>query len=184
MPMIATAGTFILQVFEQHLDMLGAAWARRRVALYSPDYTGVSVAELDELIETHLDGLAAAGEDALPLLVSALLGGEAIQTFATASGKKLEAIRDAFAHGSADQSKEFLHAQFVGAALNVAIAAAEALAFVDGFSLRPEQLELFIRAEDASVKAASWRLAYYGNSSLAPELYAVGLCDADDNVRR
>jgi hypothetical protein len=96
----------------------------------------------------------------------------------------LEAIRDAFAHGSADQSRAFLHTQFADAAPNVAIAAAEALAFVAGFSLRPEQLELFIRAGDASVKAAAWRLAYYMNVALFPALYAVGLCDADSNVKR
>src|SRR3954471_7851000 len=84
MPMIATPGTFILPVFEQHLEMLGAAWARRRFALFSPDYTGVSLSELDELIEVHLDGLAAAGEDALPLLIDALHGGEPMPAFAAA----------------------------------------------------------------------------------------------------
>jgi hypothetical protein len=204
--MIASVGTFILQVFEQHIDMLGANWARRRMALYSPDYTGVALAELEEVVEANLDGLAAAGEDALPLLVDRMHGSEPMhvfaaamallrlgtseartaveETFARASEKKLEVIRDAFAHGSSDQSKTFLRSQFVSAPHNVAIAAAEALAFTDAFTPTTEQIDLFIRSEDASVRAGTWRLAYYTRVSLAPERYAGGLLDEDEAVRR
>lgn len=203
--MLTTAGSFISQVFEQHLDMLGASWARRRIALHSPDYTGLALAELDDLIEAHLEGLAAAGEDAHERLIETVHGGEPMhcfaaamallrvgspearieveEAFAKASGKKLEMLRDAFAHGRFDQSKSFLHAQFVSAPHNIAIAAAEALTFVDAFTPKPEQIELFLRAEDASVKTGAWRVAYYSKTALAPELYAAGLCDPEDGVR-
>lgn len=204
--MIVTVGTFIPQVFKQHIDMLGATWARRRMALYSPDYTGIALAELDDMIEAHLEGLAAAGEDALPLLVDIMHGGEPMHVFAAAmallrvgtpeartsvedtlassSGKRLEAIRDAFAHGSSDQSKAFLRSQFVSAPHTVAIAAAEALAFTDAFTPTAEQTEWFIRSEDAAVRAGAWRLVYYTKVSLAPERYAGGFLDEDELVRR
>ena len=201
----ATAGSFLPQVFEQHLEMLGASWARRRRALHSPDYTGLALADLDELIEAHLDGLAAAGEDAHDLLIEVLRGGEPMEAFAAAmallrvgtsearreveeaftaaSGKKLDAIRDAFAHGAWEQSRPFLESVFASAPPDIAIAAAEALAFVDAFTPTAEQIELFIRAEAPAVRAAAWRIVYLRGTPIAPVLYAAGLCDSDDSVR-
>ena len=202
----ASAGSFIPQVFEQHLDMLGASWARRRIALHSPEYTGLALAELDELIEAHLDGLAAAGEGAHELLIEILRAGEPMQVFAaamallrvgtsdarreveeafaTASGKKLDAIRDAFAHGAWEQSRQFLESLFASAPPAIAMAAAEALAFVDAFTPTAEQIELFIRAEAPAVRAAAWRIVYLRGTSVAPVLYAAGICDGEDSVRR
>ena len=83
--MVATTGTFIPEVFDQHLDMLGSTWGRRRAALGSADYTGAEIAELDELIEAHFEGLAAAGEDAIPLLVAQVHGDDPLHAFAGAS---------------------------------------------------------------------------------------------------
>jgi hypothetical protein len=106
------------------------------------------------------------------------------ETFAKASGKTLEAIRDAFAHGSSDQSTAFLRSQFVAAPHNVAIAAAEALAFTDAFTPTAEQMDLFIGSEDPSVRAGAWRLVYYTKVPLAPERYARGLLDGGEVVKR
>lgn len=201
-----SAGSFIPQVFEQHLDMLGASWARRRIALESSEYTGVALAELDELIEAHLDGLAAAGEDAHELLIDLLRGGEPMQALGAAmallrvgttetrreveaalmaaSGKTLDAIRDAFAHGAWEQSRQFLESVFASAPPAIAIAAAEALAFVDAFTPTAEQMELFIRAATPVVRVAAWRIVYLRGTPIAPVLYAAGLCDSDESVRR
>src|SRR5689334_14871636 len=84
--MPAATGSFILPVFEQHLEMLGSCWVRRAAALMNPAYTTVDVAELDELVEVHVDGLAAAGEDGLPLLVEALQEEDAQQVYAATMG--------------------------------------------------------------------------------------------------
>ena len=152
----------------------GSSWARRRVALGSLDYTGAEIAELDELIEAHFEGLAAAGEDAIPLLVAQVHGDDPLhafagasallrvgtpealdevrEAFATAKGKKLDALRDAIAHGPSAPLKAPLMSLVHSEPLDVGAAAAEALAFLGGFGPTPEQIERFVRAKEAAVQ--------------------------------
>src|SRR5689334_25147626 len=102
--MSATVTTFIPKVFDEHLETVGSLWSRRRVALRSADYTGKDVSELDQLIDAHFDGLAVAGDDAIPLLEALLRGDDASKAFAAASAllrlgtpSALAEVLDAFA---------------------------------------------------------------------------------------
>jgi uncharacterized protein (TIGR02270 family) len=199
-------GTFIPKIFEEHLDTAASLWARRRMALGSQDYTGADIAELDDLIEAHFEGLAAAGEDAVPILLEQVQGDDALHAFAAASallrvgtpetldavseafrsakGKKLEALRDAIAHGPSAPLKAELSELFLSAPPPLGAAAGEALAFLGGFSPSAPQIERFVRAEEPAARAAGWRIVANAKLGLSAEWYALGLRDEDEGVRQ
>jgi uncharacterized protein (TIGR02270 family) len=198
-------GTYLPKVFEQHLSAVALVWARRRGALRSPAYTGEDVLEVDQLIEAHFDGLIAAGEDSIPLLESEL-GGDALRAFASAStllrvgtpdslarvvdafrsatGIKLDALRDALAHGPASALHSQLMSFFLSAPPNVGAAAGEVLAFHGGFAPGAEHIARFLRSEDPSARAGGWRIAAYCRLPIGNEWYDAGLRDDDADARR
>ena len=125
------------------------------------------------------------GEHHRSVLAAASLPGLTVrEAFATAKGKKLDALRDAIAHGPSAPLKAPLMSLVHSEPLDVGAAAAEALAFLGGFGPTPEQIERFVRAKEAAVRAAGWRLAASGKTTLPPDWYTTGLRDEELDVRR
>jgi uncharacterized protein (TIGR02270 family) len=200
------AGTFIPRVFEEHFETVGLLWSRRRVALRSPEYVAADIVDLDETIEAHFEGLAAAGEDSISILEAELLGDEALRAFAAAyalvlagspdaltrvfdaftaaKGPRLDALRDALAHGPSTPLVPQLTSLFLSAAPDVGAAAAEALAFRGAITPVAEQLERFIRAEEPFARASGWRTTAYCGVAVPDSWYEAGLRDDDANVKR
>ncbi|MFN2563840.1 MAG: hypothetical protein ABR499_02355 [Gemmatimonadaceae bacterium] len=203
---MAAAGTFIPKIFEEHLETAGLLWERRRAALRSPEYTASDIRELDDVIDAHVEGLGAAGEDAVPVLKGELLGDDPARAFAaafallhvglpdalasvcdafaTAKDGKLDALRDALAHGPATPLSPQLMSLFLSSPPPVAAAAAEVLTFHGAIQPGPEHLERLIRADDSGARAGAWRIAAYCGISVPSQWYDAGLCDDDVSVRR
>ena len=93
------------RVIDQHAEEAGFLWGMRHQAVHAPHYTLEDIAELDEAVEAHLDGLRAAGhvgrhvaitlapdapENVFPLPVLAFTG----------NAYDREYLRDAFILGS------------------------------------------------------------------------------------
>lgn len=202
----AAATTFIPKVFREHLETVGFVWQRRQRGLRSAGYTGIDLAAVDDLIEAHLEGLAAAGEEALPELVEELLGDNPLGAFAGASallrvgtmdaleavtgeltnanGAKLDALCDALSYGPSTPLRAQLTSLFDSGPPNVAAAAGVILAFHGGFTPSPMQLEPFLVFDDAAVRTKAWRIAVYSKTPIATEAVERGLRDEDPDARR
>ena len=74
----------IHEVVAQHAEMAAFLWELRGMAVASHHYTLVDLAELEDRIEAHLDGLRLAGEPAWEILLSALASKEPGAFFAAA----------------------------------------------------------------------------------------------------
>src|SRR5688572_3059894 len=66
---------WLQSILEEHFEEVQMLWEMRTAALRDPDYVARDVAELDDRLEAHVDGLVLAGGDALPIL-EAWLGGD------------------------------------------------------------------------------------------------------------
>jgi len=92
-------------VVEQHAEEAGFLWMMRHQAVHAPHYDLADIAELDEALEAHLDGLRVAGQagwDAVMAL--ALEAPESIFPLSVLAfgGDDRERMRDAFIMGGAD----------------------------------------------------------------------------------
>jgi uncharacterized protein (TIGR02270 family) len=203
---MTAVGTFLPKVFEEHFETVGFLWSRRRAALRSPEYVPADVVDLDDTIEAHLAGLAAAGDDSTAILEAELLGDDPLRAFAAAfallvvgtpdalsrvceafsiaKGPKLDALRDALAHGPSTPLSPQLTSLALTANPSVGAAASEALAFRGVTIAAAEQLERFIRADEPGARASAWRSAAYCGLTVPEEWYAAGLGDDDANVKR
>src|SRR5262245_34132713 len=76
--MVLFLGTerFLPDILEQHLETLAFLWQLRQSSLRDPNANPKRLADLDERIAAHTDGLALAGADALPILEPALAADE------------------------------------------------------------------------------------------------------------
>lgn len=73
------------EIHEEHLDEAAFRWSQWEKALDAPDYTLAEVAELEELVASHVDGLVLGGESvARRLLEPALVADEAERIVAAA----------------------------------------------------------------------------------------------------
>jgi uncharacterized protein (TIGR02270 family) len=203
---MTAVGTFIPKIFEEHLESAGLLWARRRSALREWESTRSNLQDLEDLIDAHLEGLSAAGEDAFPILEAELKGDapprafaatfallrlgspealhRVLDAFADATEARLEAIRDALAHGPAASLASQLMSHFVASSPPVAAAAGEALAFHGMLTPTAAQLERLVRAKDMGARASVWRIVGYCGITVPPEWYAEGLRDDDPAVKR
>jgi uncharacterized protein (TIGR02270 family) len=179
---VAATATFIVDLFEQHLDELGFLQGQWRSALQDPDYTLKSVGDLEERIRAHLQGVQAPGEQAWPRLLEALDGDDPALVFAAACAllhcgraELTEKVLGAFADAQEERftaiAAALSHAPVSAEALEQvrsmlsalppvrAVAAAEVLAFHDALQLTGDQLRWFVEDEDAAVRRGGWRLA-------------------------
>jgi uncharacterized protein (TIGR02270 family) len=202
---MTAAGTFIPKIFEEHLETAGLLWASRRMAIKSREYMAADILDLEEVIEAHVEGLIAAGDDSLPLLEAELSGADplrafaaafallrvgtpeatrlVLEAFAEAKEAKLDGLRDALAHGPAASLAPQLTSLFLVAPAPTATAAGEVLAFHGMLKPSVEQLERLARADESVARTGAWRLAAYCGVALPAEWYAAGLRD-DIGVKR
>src|SRR5438093_5025702 len=80
----AASGSFLSDIFEEHLDAIGFLWGQRRVAWRSPEHTVKDVDGLDEGLGVHVDGVQAAGEASIPVLEGELPVDDPLRVFAAA----------------------------------------------------------------------------------------------------
>jgi uncharacterized protein (TIGR02270 family) len=193
------------EIFDEHLENLGFAWSRRRRALRSPDFAPAEILELEELMEAHADGLAAAGKGSSSLLRRELNADEPLRVFAaayallaigtpqaltsvsdafaTAAATKLDALTDALALGPATPLSPRLSSLFLSATPTVGAAAGQALAFHDATAPTPQQLERFLRADDPATRVRGWRIAAYYGLTIPDGWYEIGFSDEEADVK-
>lgn len=204
--MTATAtATYLVDVLDEHLDELGFLFGQWLGAQRDPDYTLRAVADLEERIRAHLQGVQVPGDKAWPHLLELLAGDDAdlafaaaysllhtsrpehatavVQSFAAAEEELLAALTTALAHGPLDPAAlEQVRALLSAQPTARAAAAAEVLVLHDALQLSAEQLRYFLDDEDPRVRRAGWYLAALLGVDLPPRAYAAGIRDADPAV--
>jgi uncharacterized protein (TIGR02270 family) len=202
---VSTRATFIVDLFDEHLDELGFLWGQWRVALRSPEYTLRAVGHLEERIRGHIQGVMVPGEQAAPRLVEALETGDGDAVFAAAysilhggyreltdqlldslavlEDDALGALTRALAHGpvpgsGVDRLRTMLSAR---PAARAAVAA-EILAFHRALQMNGDQLRYFLEDEEAGVRLAGWKLAALMGTQLPTTAYSAALRDEDPMI--
>ncbi len=198
--------TFIPDILEEHLEEVAFLWGRRRIALRSPEYTPRAIADLEERIAAHVQGVVAVAADGIELVRAALASDDAdaafagafsllhtnlpgaepevLDAFAAAEGERLAALGEALKHaplGPAGLGRLALLAG--GEPMPRTAMAAEALAFHGALELEPDALSAFLGAEDAAVRCAGWRIVGYLLAPVDAKLYARALRDDEAAVR-
>src|SRR5687768_1642548 len=125
---MAVRATYIADLLDTHLEELGFLWGQWRAALRDPDYTLVAVAQLEERIRAHLQGVQVPGEQAVPRLVELLGGDDAELAFAAAytllhrnEPERTEAVLAAFAAAEEDEVFQALASALAYAPLRRAV---------------------------------------------------------------
>jgi uncharacterized protein (TIGR02270 family) len=200
----ATA-TYIVDILDEHLDELGFLFGQWRSAQRDPDYSLSAVADLEERIRGHQQGIQVPGDKAWPRLLELLAGDDAdlvfaaaysllhtarpehiaavLAAFATAEEELLTACTAALAYGPLDaRALEQVRALLSTQPTTRAAAAAEVLVLHDSLRLTAEQLRYFLEDEDPAARQAGWKLAALLGAELPPHAYAAALRDADPAV--
>ena len=192
----------MVDVHEEHLEELGFLWGQWRAALTDADYTLPAVAQLEERIRAHLQGVQVPGEDAWPRLLELLGADDPDLAFAAAysllhthNDELVTRVLDAF--GIADEPlfsalatalkyaplpTTALHRVFSvmsGRRAKRAVIAAEVLAFHGTLNVSGDQFRYFLEDEDPATRVAGWRLASLVSAQLSPNTYAQALRDQD-----
>jgi uncharacterized protein (TIGR02270 family) len=98
------------RLIEQHADEAAFLWAHRDFACRARHTTFVSLGELDERLEAHLDGLRLAGGAALALCRARLSSGDPGELFVAAvlaaDGDDLRALAEVIDRAAGDQQLE------------------------------------------------------------------------------
>jgi uncharacterized protein (TIGR02270 family) len=198
--------SYIPDIVEEHYDELQFLWTQRRNALRSPVYTEREILLLEERIEAHAHGMLVIGErisefaepglmgkDEMPAFASAfallrLATPDALTrvlaAFASASGNRLDGLRQALSHGPATALGPQLTPLFLSALPTVGAAAGEVLAFHGAIAPIAQHLDRFVRADDPTARTGGWRVATYCGVPLPTEWYQVALSDDDPAVKR
>jgi uncharacterized protein (TIGR02270 family) len=198
--------TYIADLLDTNLEELGFLWGRWRAALRDPDYTVIAVAQLEERIRAHLQGVQVPGDLALPRLVELLGDDDADLAFAAAyvllhrdEPELAEQVLGAFEAAEDEEVFRALASALAYAPLRRAVlerlrallsarpalratAAAEVLAFHGALNLTGEQLRWFLEHDDPTARLAGWRLAALLGLQLAPHAYAQALRDDEPAV--
>jgi uncharacterized protein (TIGR02270 family) len=196
--------TYIPDLLEQHVEEIEFLWAQREVALGSPRYTMRELAQLDERIEAHVQGVIAAAEHAIPLLEERLaateapavfagaypmlrLGGQyvsrVLEIFSASRGPRLDGITRALSMAPVEAFLPQIRSLVLSAEPAVAAAATEVLIFRRAHDPKPGRILLLVQEEEPSVRLRAWRVAGYLGTPLEPRLYASGMRDENAAVR-
>jgi uncharacterized protein (TIGR02270 family) len=202
---MSTRATFIVDLFDEHLDELGFLWGQWREALRSPEYTFRALAHLEGRIRGHLQGVLVPGEQARPRLREALEGTDGDAIFASGyaalhgnfrdlteklldglgvlEDDALGALKLALSYGPMPPGGvERLRTMLSARPATRAVVAAEVLAFHRALDMTGDQLRYFVDDEDVTVRLAGWRLAALLGVPLAPNTYSAALRDAEPRV--
>jgi uncharacterized protein (TIGR02270 family) len=198
---------FLPDILEEHFEELAFLWGQRRTALRSPNYTRRAFLQLESRIEAHVQGILVVGDGALPLLEEGLRSDDPDLLFAAAyallragsgrgvqlvgeaffgsEGEKLEALREALAHGLPGELEARLQEESRASPPRLtSAAAAESLAFHRKLNLNAEQFHRLLRSEVVEIRRSAWRAAAVDVVARRPEVYREGIEDPDPEVRR
>ena len=168
-------------VLEQHFEELQTLWERRRFAVRDPEYNSTDLAELDQRIEAHTDGLVISAEHTQSLLEEGLGAGEVSTVFAAAyvmlrrcdqtaadqvvdgllqaEDEALDGFLDALCHGPIELIASRLQETLATAPAAAAVVAAEALAYHRKINAESGRLDSFFQDEDPRVRRSAWCMA-------------------------
>jgi len=204
--MLVDIGEWTVDILEEHFEELGFLWSQRLNALRSPEYTVESLARLDGRIAAHADGLALAGEAALPVIEEGLLEEEAPVAFAAAFSLLLmgteeasRRVHDRFLEAGAEGSLGIGQAmsfapiggieqqlqQIVTSGENPrAVLAADALACHGMLDAGHPRVRAFLADPEPHVRVSGWRLTTRLQAPRDIAMYRAGLGDPDAEVQR
>jgi uncharacterized protein (TIGR02270 family) len=171
----------MMDILEEHFEELEFLWQQRQEALRSPEYTLPEVAELEERIEAHVDGLVLAGAAAIPILEAGL--GEddplivasaayvllrldrddafdmVIAALLEAEGPRLDGLREALCLGPIGRIESRLRDAALSATVAIGAAAAESLAFHSRLDSKFARVGEFLKDADPQVRCGGWRIS-------------------------
>lgn len=188
--MTAPRARHIPQLLDIHAEDLAFLWGQRRAALDSPEQTLRSIAQLNERIEAHVQGLLIAPSGVLgPRLEAAMAGGDrdevfaeaiaalrcddaaatrlAVTEFSRAGGPALLGLRDAMGQAPAQRVADELRNALEHARPTVAAAAAGALANLKLLPPDATGLGRLLFDEDPAVCAQGWAAAWRADGHAA-----------------
>lgn len=176
--MSAPRALFIHDILVEHVEELEFLWAQRCARLNSSVHTLRDVAELNERIEAHVQGLLLARSMLPELLAPELLeprrsnafaaafpllrlrepraAAQVTAAFAEAGGAALAGLRDALATAPVDLTVIALREQFAAGTAPRAAAAAAALAAHKAMDPLAPRLQALLDDADAGVRAQAW----------------------------
>lgn len=171
---------WLQSILEEHFEELQMLWELRQSALRDPDYLIEDVAELDERIEAHVDGLVLGEEHARPILEESVAGDEASVVFAAAyvllrlrdevaaelvmdalmeaQDEQIDGLRHALTHGPLDLVDDRLKQVYESGPPHLAAVAAEVYASHGRLHSTASRLKELYEDEDPSIRQAAWRI--------------------------
>jgi hypothetical protein len=185
----------LVDILVEHYEELEFLWGQRLAALQSPLYILPELLDLEERIESHVQGLLVSEEQMIPLVEEGLSSDDSLLAFAAsyallrlnsktaaqqvmdtlfqAEAGQLDGIRQAMCYGPIAMIREQLREAFAAAPAPTAVAAAEALAFHHQVEPRVERLGAFLQDENTEVRQAVWRVIAMLDSTLKPQQASV-----------
>jgi uncharacterized protein (TIGR02270 family) len=176
-----TEAGVIPAIYAQHLQEFAFLWGQRQAAVRSPDYTPRDLAQLQQRLDAHLDGLLTAGHSGVSVLVQELTGDDPLTVFTAAYAllrlelseaaekavdallqaqpPQVDVLRQAFCHGPIDLVAERLEAVYRTGPAALAATAAEIFAYHGRLGREPGRLAEFFAQPDPAVRGTAWRIA-------------------------
>lgn len=170
----------ILDILQEHYEELQRLWLERQTAVRSAAYKLRALADLEDRIAAHVDGLVVAGPHSVPLLREGLAAEDAMVSFAAAHSLltskipaairmvaeafrqaqdgQLDGIRQALCYGPIELVLEDLRQASTTGPAPIAVAAIESLAFHARLGPEAKRLEQFLADENSEVRRAAWRI--------------------------
>ncbi len=198
--------TFIPDILDEHLEEVAMLLARRATLAQSPTAQLHHLADLDERLLAHLDGVNAVGEAAgepLRTLItgddpSAVRGAAFVllrgdvpearalmrEAFLAATGEPVLAMADALLLGPADRAAEVAALRADDDDPLAAVSCALVLARHAGRRPAAEWLAAQCGDDSPPVREQAWRLVGELGSALDPRSHAAGARDEEPAVRR
>jgi len=161
---------------------------------------------LEQRIETHVEGLLAAGIDVLPVLEEGLTSEDpaasfaaayallrlenesatlaVIQAFSGAKGQQMLGLRQALALARMEQILPSLPFLFFSSAAPTVAAAADILACHGALPPPGVTIETLLEDQDPTVRETGWRVVANAGLNLDPKLYEMVIHDESPAVRR
>jgi uncharacterized protein (TIGR02270 family) len=207
--MSANRARFIPELLETHFEELEYLWARRRAALNSPVLTLRDFIDLNERVESHIQGLLAVRSDlpkflghrleeegrdgvfaaACPLLclADAAMTARVLEAFLTAQGPRLAGLRDAFGFAPAGLFASSMRKALTQGEPEMAVAAAVVLANQRLLDPATHRLTALLENEVPDIAELAWLALSHcdsANLSAAPvRPYKLGLLHDSPRVR-
>ncbi len=168
----------VIELLAEHLEEVAFLWGQRREAITSGDYRVADIAALDRRMEMNVRGSLAVAKHAVPLAVARLQSDDPDMVFAAgivllrldvsrdvllgamSQGQmsQRKALREAFCFAWQGELEENLQAIFQSGPPQLAVVAAEVLAFQRRPFRYADRQDEFFRHEEAEVRAGAWRI--------------------------